>query len=91
MDQSFFLRAKRLLDRRPSVPSHSVLLDHLAAQRASSLTVRASTLLPAAAEPADGSDALCALILAEPEWRIAGRIQRGCFNRSATARRVNRP
>ena len=89
MDQSFFLRAKRLLDRQPAAPSHQALLEHLAAQRTASPTACASAQAPAPMDPDDQSDALAALILGEPGWRAAGRIQRGCFNRAATARRVN--
>ena len=89
MDQSFFLRAKRLLDRAPAPPSHQALLDHLAAQRAASPTARASAQAPTLMDPDNQPGALAALILGEPGWRAARRIQRGCFNRAATARRVN--
>ena len=89
MDQSFFLRAKRLLGRQLAPPSHQALLDHVAAQRAASPTVRACTQAPAFAECEYQSDALAALILAEPGWRVASRIQRGCFSRAGTARQVN--
>ena len=91
MDQAFFLRAKRLLERRPCTPTYEALLDHVAAQRAGCPTVRACAEAPAAPNPQDPSDPLTALILGEAEWRVAGRIQRGCFNRAATARRVNGP
>jgi hypothetical protein len=89
MDQSFFLRAKRLLDRPPVAPSLQALLDHVAAGRAASPTVKASAQAPAPVDPDNQSDALAALILGEPGWRTAGRIQHGCFNRAETARRSN--
>jgi hypothetical protein len=89
VDQSFFLRAKRLLAPRPAALSHQALLARLAEQRAAAPTVQAC------AEPAptlgDDSEleALAVLLLAEPGWRVAARIQRGCFNRAEAARGVN--
>ncbi len=91
MDQSFFLRAKRLLERQPAAPSHQALLDHLAAQSAASPTVRACAEAPVATDSQNASDPLPALILGEADWHVARRTQRGCFSRAATARRVNRP
>jgi hypothetical protein len=89
MDQAFFLRAKRLLDRQKVAPTHQALLAHLADQRAACPTVQACGAPLPVAEGASEADALTALILAEPGWRIAARIQRGCFNRAAAARPVN--
>lgn len=90
MDQAFFIRAKRMLERRPAV-SHQALLAQLADERAASPTVQASAeAVPALPEHAD-QEALAALLLAEPGWRVAARIQRGCFNRAAATRPVNTP
>jgi hypothetical protein len=91
VDQAFFLRAKRLLDRRPAAVSHQGLLAHLSDQRAACPTVRAcAEPLPSFQDSGD-QGALAALLLAEPGWRVAVRIQRGCFNRAAAARPVNTP
>ncbi len=88
MDQAFFLRAKRLLEQRPAL-SHQALLAHLAEQRAACPTVQAcAEPLPDLREEGD-LDALAVLLLAEPGWRVAARIRRGCFNRAAAARPVN--
>ena len=89
MDQAFFLRAKRLLDRQPEAPTHQALLARLADQRAASPTAQASAQPLPTADAGDDHDALAALLLAEPNWRIAARIRRGCFNRAAAARPVN--
>jgi hypothetical protein len=90
VDQAFFLRAKRLLERRPAL-SHQALLAHLAEQRAASPTVQAcAEPLPALRDEGD-LEALAVLLLAEPAWRVAARIQRGCFNRAVAARQVNTP
>jgi hypothetical protein len=90
VDQAFFIRAKRLLDRRPAV-SHQALLAQLAQERAACPTVQAC-IEPTPAPEHDGDqEALAALLLGEPGWRVAARIQRGCFNRAAAARPVNTP
>jgi hypothetical protein len=90
VDQAFFLRAKRLLERRPAL-SHHELLARLADDRAASPTVQASTQSAPALHDGGDPEALAALLLAEPGWRIAARIQRGCFNRASAIRLVNTP
>lgn len=91
MDQAFFLRAKRLLERQRTAPTHQALLDHVEGQRAACATVRAAAEAASNDGFNEGADPLTTLLLGEADWRIAGRIQRGCFSRAATARRVNRP
>jgi hypothetical protein len=89
LDQAFFLRAKRLLERRPASLSHQALLARLAEQRAGCPTVRACAEPVADLRDEDDLEALIVLLLAEPGWRVAARIQRGCFSRAVAARPVN--
>ena len=90
MDQSFFLRAKRLLgQRQPARLGHDMLVAMLAAQRAACPTVAALGRGSDQAVAADEAGALTALILADDGWRKAASLQRGCFNRAVSARRVN--
>jgi hypothetical protein len=91
MDQAFFLRARRLLDRQPAPPTLPALLEQVAAQRAASPTVTACAQAPAILDTNNQADALAILILGRPGWRVARQIQHGCFNRAAAAHRVNTP
>ena len=91
MDQAFFLRARRLLDRQPAPLGLPALLDRLAAQRAASPTVIASAQAPAVLHGETQTEALCVLILGKPGWRAARQVQHGCFNRAVAAHRVNTP
>ena len=86
MDVSFHLRAQRLLaERRPALLDHSMLLALLAAQRAGASA-------PAPEKRRGGADdPLVELVLAGPDWRRAACVQRGCFNRADSERRVNVP
>jgi hypothetical protein len=88
MDESFFLRARRLLDRQPAALTHADLLAQLAARQAACPTVQASREPAAPRELPGEPDAVAALILGESGWRRAASIQHGCFNRAAAIRRV---
>ena len=91
MDESFQLRAKRLLGKRePARLDFSMLSATLAAQAAASEAARAQaragpSCAPAPAEPLDE------IVLGGPEWNEAASAQRGCFNRAEVRRRRNDP
>jgi hypothetical protein len=87
MDESFQLRAKRLLDgSKPAPLDYGLLRATLAAQAAASAAARAqarATLPPA--EPVGE------IVLAGAAWKDAVSAQRGCFNRAEVKRRRNSP
>ena len=90
MDQSFLLRAKRLLEQRPAERiDHEALVKAIAADRAASPTVAALARPGAAPRNETGTRSVAALLLGEPDWRRAAEQQGGCFNRAVAARRLN--
>ena len=91
MDESFQLRAKRLLgEREPAALDYSVLTATLAAQAAASEAARAQARACASTAPAP-ADPLGEIVLGGPERAEAASAQRGCFNRAAMRRRRNDP
>jgi aminoglycoside phosphotransferase (APT) family kinase protein len=90
MDQAFLLRAKRMLDQRPSA--------HLLYTEFAALAVARQETTPTAQahgrcekappEPAD-SAALATLLLGEPGWSNAVAGQSCCFSRAIAIRRIN--
>ena len=91
MDESFQLRAKRLLGKNEAAAlDFSVLTATLAAQAAASETARAQARACAAAAPAP-ADPLGEIVLGGPERAEAASAQRGCFNRAEVRRRRNDP
>ncbi len=92
MDETFQLRARRLLDgRQPARLDFSVLRAALGAQQAASAAACAQARAADRSAPAAQSDPLTELVLAGPGWRQAVSAQRGCFNRAEAGRRVNTP
>jgi hypothetical protein len=93
MDETFQLRARRLLgEREPAPLDFSLLTAALAAERAASAAVRAQlSAPPAAAAGAAEGEPIVELVLAGPDWPRAARAQRGCFNRAESIRRRNTP
>jgi hypothetical protein len=90
MDESFQLRARRLLGKREPAPlDFSILTATLAAQAATSAAARAQARA-GAATPAP-ADPLGELVLGGPDWAEAASAQRGCFNRAEVKRRRNEP
>jgi hypothetical protein len=87
MDESFQLRARRLLDGSKAAPlDYSVLRATLAAQAAASEAARAQArAAPPPAEPVGE------IVLAGEAWKEAVSAQRGCFNRAEVRRRLNLP
>jgi hypothetical protein len=91
MDESFQLRARRLLgERKPAALDFSVLSATLAAQAAGSEAARAQARACAASPPAP-ADPLGEIVLGGPLWPEAASAQRGCFNRAEVRRRRNDP
>jgi hypothetical protein len=87
MDESFQLRARRLLERaKPAPLDYSLLTASLAAQAAASAAARAQArAAPPPAEP------IGEIVLGGSDWKEAVSAQRGCFNRAEVRRRLNLP
>lgn len=84
MDESFQLRAERLLrGSRPAPLDHAMLTAALAAQRAANPPAAARDSAAAPSNP------LTEILLAGPRWRQAVSAQSGCFNRTEVKRRLN--
>jgi hypothetical protein len=91
MDESFQLRARRLLGKREPAPlDFSLLTATLTAQAAASEAARAQARAGACAAPAP-ADPLGEIVLGGPERTEAASAQRGCFNRAEVRRRRNTP
>jgi hypothetical protein len=91
MDESFQLRARRLLGKRePAQLDFSLLSATLAAQAAASAAGRAQARASASAAP-EPADPLGEIVLGGPERAEAASAQRGCFNRAEVKRRRNEP
>jgi hypothetical protein len=89
MDESFQLRAKRLLagERRAAL-DFSMLTACLSAQQAASPAARAQAIAPAGGTAAAaGTDPIEEILLCGPGWRQAASAQSGCFNRAEVRRR----
>ena len=93
MDESFQLRAKRLLDgRREAAPlDHDLLRASLAAQQSASPTASAQARARGKAARAPQRDPLTELLLGGADWKAAASDQEGCFNRAESERRRNGP
>jgi len=91
MDQAFFRRAKRLLERQRTPLSFAQLSAQVAVRQAGSPTAQASAAPQREPQEADGADALAALVLVEEDWRRAVSTQGGCFSRAVAKRRVKEP
>ena len=87
MDESFQLRASRLLDGSEPAPlDYELLQATLAAQAAASSAARAQArAVPPPPEPVGE------ILLAGSAWKEAVSAQRGCFNRAEVRRRRNDP
>jgi hypothetical protein len=90
MDESFQLRARRLLGRQQAARlDYSMLTASLAAQAAA--TAAAQAQARAEAHASGPAEPLGEIVLAGAGWREAAGAQRGCFNRTAVRRRLNLP
>ena len=91
MDESFQLRAKRLLGKsEPAQLDYSLLSATVAAQAAASAAARAQARASASSTPAP-ADPLGEIVLGGPARDEAVSAQRGCFNRAESRRRRNEP
>lgn len=90
MDESFQLRARRLLGRQQTAKlDYSMLTASLAAHAASSAAAQAQAR--AEAHASGPAEPLGEIVLAGEQWREAADAQRGCFNRAAVKHRLNQP
>ncbi len=92
MDETFQLRAKRMLGARQPAPlDFQVLSATLIAQQAGSAAARAQGRFDRAAAANPEPELLTETVLAGPEWQEAATARRGCFNRAEVKRRRNEP
>ena len=88
MDETFQLRAKRMLGpRQPAPLDYDVLSATLITQQAESAAARAQARFDRAAEAGSEPELLTETVLAGPAWQEAATAQRGCFNRAEVKRR----
>jgi hypothetical protein len=92
MDESFQLRAGRLLNgrRKAAALDHGVLRATLAAQQAASPTASAQARAAGKVAGPRDSDPLIELLLVGSRWKEAASDQHGCFNRAESARHRNK-
>lgn len=89
MDESFQLRAKRLLNgRQPAPLDHEMLSAALAAQQAVSPAACAQARARNGHSPKAEADPLTEIVLAASGWQEAASAQHGCFNRAEAGRRL---
>ena len=92
MDETFQLRARRVLGPREPAPlEYDILSATLIAQQADSPAARAQIRFNRAAAVAGEPELLTETVLAGPEWQVAASARRGCFNRAEVKRRRNTP
>jgi hypothetical protein len=92
MDESFQLRAKRLLGpRQPAPLDFDVLRATLTAQQAETPAARAQGRFDRGRIVEDVPALLTETLLAGPDWQAAATAQRGCFNRTDVKRRRQAP
>jgi len=92
MDETFQLRARRLLDKgRPAELDFSMLSATLAAQQSASAAARAQRHAPPVADAGPDGDPLIEIVLSGPDWPRAAFAQRCCFNRAESKRTRNLP
>ena len=92
MDESFQLRAKRMLGpRQPAALDYEVLSAALSAQQAKTPAARAQHLFDRAAAADAEPELLAETLLGSAAGQEAGGAQRGCFNRAEVKRRRNSP
>ena len=92
MDETFQLRAKRMLGpRQPAPLDYDVLSATLIAQQAESPAARAQGRFDRAVVVEAGPELLTETLLAGPDWQAAATARRGCFNRAEVKRRRKLP
>ncbi len=92
MDESFQLRARRMLGpRQPAPLDYELLSATLIAQQSGSPAARAQGRFDRTAAVEPEPELLTETVLAGPEWQEAASAQRGCFNRAEVKRRRKKP
>jgi hypothetical protein len=92
MDETFQLRAKRMLGpRQPAPLDYDLLSATLIAQQAESPAARAQGRFDRAVATGSEQELLTETVLAGPAWQEASSARRGCFNRAEVKRRRNLP
>jgi hypothetical protein len=92
MDETFQLRAKRMLGpRQPAPLDYQVLSATLIAQQAGSPAARAQGRFDRIATAEPEPELLTETVLAGPEWQEAATAKRGCFNRMEVKRQSRKP
>ena len=92
MDETFQLRAKRMLGpRQPAPLDYDVLSATLIAEQAKSPAARAQHRFDRATQAATEPELLAETLLAGPAWQEAATSRRGCFNRAEVKRRRKSP
>ena len=92
MDETFQLRAKRMLGpRQPAPLDYELLSAALTAQQAESPAARAQLRFDRAAAAGSGPDLLTETVLAGPAWQEAATARHGCFNHAEVKRRRDLP
>ena len=90
MDDSFQLRAKRLLgETREAALDFSVLSAALSAQQAASPAARAQAEAASFERDDAQAEPIEEILLCGPGWQSAASTQKGCFNRAESKRRRN--
>ena len=92
MDETFQLRAKRMLGpRQPAPLDYDMLSAALIAQQAQSRAARAQSRFDRAVSAEAEPELLTETVLAGPAWQEAASARRGCFNRAEVKRRRKSP
>ena len=92
MDESFQLRAKRLLGPRHEASlDFQVLSATLIAQQTGTPAARAQGRFDRASAGQPEPELLTETVLAGPDWQEAASTRRGCFNRAEVKRRRKLP
>jgi hypothetical protein len=92
MDETFQLRAKRMLGTRQPAPlDYEMLTATLISQQAMTPAARAQDRFDRAAAADAAPEMLAETLLGGPEWQEAATAQDGCFNRAEVKRRRNSP
>ncbi len=88
MDETFQLRAKRMLEpRQPAPLEFDMLSATLIAQQAESPAARAQGRFDRAVVVAGGPELLTETLLAGPDWQMAATARHGSFNHAEVKRR----
>ena len=92
MDETFQLRAKRMLGpRQQAALDYEMLTATLISQQATTPAARAQHRFDRAAMADADPEMLAETLLGSPDWPDAATAHHGCFNRAEVKRRRNSP